>query len=208
MVTELLDLKNTVLYRDNINKAAQALLAGRIVAFPTETVYGIGVNANDSAAIDHLYSMKERPGNKQLAIMIAESDDVAKYVNEIPTIAKVLIDSFWPGPLTIVFMLHNDKSIGIRNSSNNVVSDLIRAANVAIASTSANIAGKQPAANAQQVIDNLGDKVDMILDGGPAQSRTPSTVVKVKEDRFEILRYGIIKEESIKRCLNESSVSV
>lgn len=208
MITERLDIKDEVLYWDNIKKAAQALLAGRLVAFPTETVYGLGVNADDNTAIDSLYSVKQRPGSKQLAIMIADPDDVTKYVNEVPSIAKVLIDSFWPGPLTIVFMLNHDKSIGIRNSSNHVVRDLARTANVAIASTSANITGKQPAIDAQQVINNFGDNIDVVLDGGPAHSRIPSTVVKVKDDTLEILRYGIIEEERIKRCLSENSVSV
>lgn len=208
MVTERLDLKDTVLYWDNIKKAAQALLDGKIVAFPTETVYGIGVNANDSIAIDNLYKVKQRPESKQMAIMINEADDVTKYIKEIPPVAKVLMDSFWPGPLTIVFDLSHNKSIGIRNSSNHVVRDLIKSANAAIASTSANVAGRQPAADARQVINVFGDKIDMVLDDGPAQSSTPSTVVKVKEDTFEILRYGIIEEERIKRCLNENSVSL
>lgn len=208
MVTERLDIKDEALYWDNIKKTAHALIAGKLVAFPTETVYGLGVNADDNVAIGSLYSVKQRPGNKQLAIMIADPEDVTKYVKEVPTIAKVLIDSFWPGPLTIVFMLHHDKSIGIRNSSNHVVRDLARTANVAIASTSANITGKQPAIDAQQVINSFGDNIDVVLDGGPAHSRTPSTVVRVKDDKLEILRYGIIKEERIKRCLNENSVSV
>ncbi|MFQ5963473.1 MAG: L-threonylcarbamoyladenylate synthase [Candidatus Scalinduaceae bacterium] len=206
MVTKLLDLRNAVLYRENIREAAQALISGNIIAFPTETVYGFGVEVNNSAAIKRLYSMKQRPISKKLAIMIAEPDDVTKYVKDIPPTARKLISSFWPGPLTIVFVLPGNKTIGIRNPSNHVVKDLIKCAKVEITSTSANITGRPPAINAQQVIDNLGDKIDVVLDDGPTPSRTPSTVVKIMDDSFEIIRHGLIEEERINGCLNENCI--
>jgi L-threonylcarbamoyladenylate synthase len=207
MVTELLNLKESVLYRENIEKAAQALLSGRIVAFPTETVYGIGANANDDAAINCLYKIKQRPESKKLAIMIAEPDDVKKYVKEIPPIARILIKSFWPGPLTIVFAFPDNKSIGFRNSSNRVVRDLIKVSKVEIASTSANISGEIAATDAQQIINNLGNKIDVVLDDGPTQFETPSTVIRITGDKYEIIRHGIIEEERINRCLDENCLS-
>ncbi len=207
MVTELLNLRESVSYWGDIEKAAQALLSGKIVAFPTETLYGIGVNADDSAATNCLYRVKQRPEDKKLAIMIAEPDDVKKYVKEIPPIARILIKSFWPGPLTIVFVLPDNKSIGFRNSSNRVVRDLIKFAKVEIASTSANISGKIPATDAQQVITNLGDKIDMVLDDGPTRFKTPSTVVKIMDDKLEIIRHGVIEEKRINRCLDENCLS-
>ncbi len=207
MTTELLNLKESASYWENIEKAAQALLSGKIVAFPTETVYGIGVNANDDAAVNCLYKVKLRPESKKLAIMIAEPDDVTKYVKDISPIARTLIKSFWPGPLTIVFVLSDNKSIGFRNSHNHVVRDLIKTAKVEIASTSANVSGEIPATEAQQVIDSFGDKIDMVLDDGPTQCKTPSTVIKIMDDTFEIIRHGVIEEERINRCLDESCIS-
>ncbi len=207
MVTELLNLRESASYWGDIEKAAQALLSGKIVAFPTETLYGIGVNADDSTATNCLYRVKQRPESKKLAIMIAEPDDVTKYVKEIPPIARILIKSFWPGPLTIVFALPDNKSIGFRNSSNRVVRDLIKFAKVEIASTSANISGKIPATDAQQVITNFGDKIDVVLDDGPTQFKTPSTVVKIMDDKLEIIRHGVIEEERINRCLDENCLS-
>lgn len=208
MAIEYLNLKDTALYRGNIKKAAAALLAGKIVAFPTETVYGLGVNADDNAAIDRLYSAKNRPGSKQLSIMIAGSEDVTKYVKDIPPAAKVLIDTFWPGPLTLVFDLPDNKTLGIRNPHNQIVKDLIKASKVTIASTSANITGNQPATDAQQVMNELGNEIDVVLDDGPTQSRTSSTVVKIMNDTYEIIRCGIIGKERIDRCLNENSISI
>jgi L-threonylcarbamoyladenylate synthase len=208
MVTELLDLKKSISYWENIEKAAQALLSGRIVAFPTETVYGIGVNANDAAARRSLYKIKKRSESKKLAIMIGSPDDITKYVKDIPPIARILIKSFWPGPLTIVFMLPDNKSIGFRNSSNRVVRDLIKLSKVEIASTSANISGEIPATDAQQVMDNFCDKIDIVLDDGPTKFKTPSTVVKIMGDTFEIIRHGVIEEERIKRCLDENCLSI
>ncbi len=207
MVTELLNLKESVSYWGNIEKAAQALLSGKIVAFPTETVYGIGVNAKDSAATSSLYRVKQRPESKKLALMIAKPDDVTKYVKEIPPIARILIKSFWPGPLTIVFVLPDNKSIGFRNSSNRVVRDLIKFAKVEIASTSANMSGEIPATDARQVINNFGDKIDVVLDDGPTQFKKPSTVVKIMDDTFKIIRHGVIEEERINRCLDENCLS-
>jgi L-threonylcarbamoyladenylate synthase len=208
MAIENLNLKDPSQYRENINKAAEALFAGKIIAFPTETVYGLGVNADDNEAIDRLYSVKNRPRNKQMSIMIAESEDVTKYVKEVSPIAKVLIDSFWPGPLTLVFDLPDNKTLGIRNPSNQIVKDVIKTSKVTIASTSANITGSQPAIDAQQVINEIGDKINMVLDDGPTKSRTPSTVVKILDDAYEILRHGIIEKERIDRCLNENSISI
>jgi L-threonylcarbamoyladenylate synthase len=208
MVTELLNLKKSISYWENIEKAAQALLSGRIVAFPTETVYGIGVNANDAAARRSLYKIKKRSESKKLAIMIGSPDDITKYVKDIPPIARILIKSFWPGPLTIVFMLPDNKSIGFRNSSNRVVRDLIKLSKVEIASTSANISGEIPATDAQQVMDNFCDKIDIVLDDGPTKFKTPSTVVKIMGDTFEIIRHGVIEEERIKRCLDENCLSI
>ena len=208
MTAKTLNLKNPDTYWENIKIAAKALLSGKIVAFPTETVYGIGVCADNDSAIDDLYIVKRRPRHKELSIMIAELDDVTKHVKHIPPIARRLISSFWPGPLTIIFDLSDNRTLGIRNSSNRVVRDLINTAGKSIVSTSANISGMSPAIDAQQVISNFADKVEVVLDGGPAEAGKPSTVVKVVDNTFEIIRNGVIEEERLNRCLNEDCLSI
>ena len=121
MTAEILCLNDKDRYLENIRTAAQALRSGRIVAFPTETVYGLGVCADNDTVIDNLYSAKQRSRDKKLSIMIAEPDDVRKHVKQITPIANKLISSFWPGPLTIIFDLPDNRTVGIRNSSHHVV---------------------------------------------------------------------------------------
>ncbi len=208
MTAEILCLNDTDRYLENIRTAAQALRSGGIVAFPTETVYGLGVCADNDTAIDNLYSVKRRPRNKELSILIAEPNDVTKHVKHISPIAGRLISSFWPGPLTIVFDLSGNRTLGIRNSSNRVVRDLINTAGISIVSTSANISGRPPAIDAQQVISNFSDKVDVVLDGGSAEAGRPSTVVKIVDNTFEIIRHGVIGKERLNRCLNEDCLSI
>lgn len=208
MTAEILNLKIPDTYRENIKIAAEALLSGKIVAFPTETVYGLGVCADNNAAIDNLYRVKQRSRDKKLSIMIATPEEVTKHVKQIPPIAEKLIRAFWPGPLTIILKLDDNSTVGLRNPDNRVIRDLINAVEKPIVSTSANISGKPPAIDAQQVIVNFSDKIDVILDGGPAETGDPSTIVKILDDTFEIVRHGVIKEERLNRCLNEDCFSI
>ena len=208
MTAKILNLKNPDTYTENIKAAADALLSGKIVAFPTETVYGLGVCSDGSAAIDNLYRVKQRSRDKKLSIMIAKSEEVTKYVKQIPLIAEKLISSFWPGPLTIILELDDKSTVGLRNPDNRVIRDLINAVEIPIASTSANISGMAPAIDAQQVVTNFSDKIDIVLDGGPAEAGSPSTIVKISDDTFEIIRHGVIGKERLNRCLNEDCFSI
>lgn len=208
MTAKILNLRNSDTYRENIKIAASALLSGKIVAFPTETVYGLGVNADNNTAIDNLYRVKQRSRDKQLSIMIATSEDVSKYVKQIPPIAEKLMSSFWPGPLTIIFELEDNSTVGLRNPDNHFIRDLINAVAIPIASTSANTSGSPPATDAQQVISSFSEIIDVVLDGGPAEAGNPSTIVKIFDDTFEIVRHGVIGKERLNRCLNEDCFSI
>ncbi len=208
MMAKLLNLKDPSLYWENIRIASQALLSGGIVAFPTESVYGLGVCADNESAINNLYNIKQRSRNKQFAIMISNPEDVKKYVKHISPIAEKLISSFWPGPLTIIFVLEDNRTVGIRNPSNLVIKDLINTVEFPIVSTSANISGSAPAIDAQNVINNFSDKIDIILDGGCAEAGIHSTIVKISNDTFNIIRHGVIEEERLNRCLNEGCISI
>ncbi len=208
MTAKILDLKNPDTYTENIKIAADALLSGKIVAFPTETVYGLGVCSDNSAAIDNLYRVKQRSKDKKLSIMILQPEDVTKYVKQIPLIAERLISAFWPGPLTIILNIGDKSTVGLRNPDNRVIRDLINAVEIPIASTSANISGRAPAIDAQQVVINFSNKIDLVLDGGPAEAGNPSTIVKISDDTFEIIRHGVIGKERLNRCLNEDCFSI
>ena len=208
MTAKILNLKNPDTYTENIKVAANALLSGKIVAFPTETVYGLGVCADNNTAIDNLYSVKRRSRDKKLSIMISKTEEVSKYVKHVPLIAKKLIGAFWPGPLTIILDLDDNSTVGLRNPDNRVIRDLINEVAVPIASTSANISGWYPAIDAQQVINNFSDKIDVVLDGGPAEAGSPSTVVKIWDDTYKIIRHGVIGKERLSRCLNEDCFSI
>ena len=208
MTAKILNLKNPDTYTENIKVAANALLSGKIVAFPTETVYGLGVCADNNTAIDNLYSVKRRSRDKKLSIMISKTEEVSKYVKHVPLIAKKLIGAFWPGPLTIILDLDDNSTVGLRNPDNRVIRDLINEVAVPIASTSANISGWYPAIDAQQVISNFSDKIDVVLDGGPAEAGNPSTVVKIWDDTYKIIRHGVIGKERLSRCLNEDCFSI
>jgi len=208
MTAKILSLNYSSTYWQNIRIAAQALLSGRIVAFPTETVYGLGVCADNNSAVDSLYRAKQRPKQKELSIMIASPEDVVKHVKHISPVARRLMHSFWTGPLTIIFDIPDNRTVGIRNSSHHVVRDLLNTSKISIVSTSANISGMSPATDAQQVIRFFADKVDVVLDGGTAEGGKPSTVVKILDDTFEIIRYGVIEEERLNRCLNEDCLSI
>ncbi len=208
MTSKILNLKNPYNYGENIKIAAKALLSGKIVAFPTETVYGLGVCADNNDAIDDLYSVKQRSRDKKLAIMIARPEEVTNYVKHIPPIAEKMISAFWPGPLTIILELDDKSTVGLRNPDNRVIRDLINEVEIPIASTSANISGGSPAIDAQQVRNNFSDKIDIILDGGPADAGTPSTIVKIWDDTYKIIRHGVIGKERLNRCLNEDCFSI
>jgi L-threonylcarbamoyladenylate synthase len=208
MTAKILNLKNPDTYTENIKVAANALLSGKIVAFPTETVYGLGVCADNSAAIDNLYRVKQRSRDKKSSIMISKSEEVSKYVKHVPLIAEKLISAFWPGPLTIIMDTDDNSTVGLRNPDNRVIRDLINEVGIPIASTSSNISGESPAIDVQQVINNFSDKIDVILDGGPAEAGRPSTIVKIWDDTYEIIRHGVIGKERLSRCLNEDCFSV
>ncbi|MFN3532507.1 MAG: L-threonylcarbamoyladenylate synthase [Candidatus Brocadia sp.] len=208
MDTIVLNLRDQNLYSRHIEAAAQALRAGQLVAFPTETVYGLGAHRDNVKAVERIYKVKKRLEEKRLTLMIADPDDVKKYVDHFSNTAKRLMESFWPGALAIIFPLKNGSDISIRLPDNTVARDLIRAAKVPIVTTSANISGYPPSTDAQQVLMDFRGKIPIILDGGSTRFRSPSTVLRLKDDTFEILRQGIISEAMIRSRLEKSLVNV
>lgn len=208
METIVLNVRKKEFYWNYIEAAAQALRKGELVAFPTETVYGLGAHRDNPEAIELIYKVKSRPEEKKLTLMIADRADIEKYVDSFSDTAKRLMDFFWPGALAIIFPLKNGSDISIRLPDNAIARDLIRTAKVPIVTTSANISGYPPATDAQQVLMDLKGKIHMILDGGSTRFRSPSTIVRVKDRDIEIVRRGIITENIIRSCLENNLIKV
>ena len=193
-------------------EAADILKAGGLVAFPTETVYGIGANALMPKAVTGIYEAKGRPSDNPLIVHVAQAEDVAKYVAEIPTLAKTLMDAFWPGPLTMIFK-KNDivpegitgglNTVAIRVPSHPVARGIIKASGLPIAAPSANLSGKPSPTLASHVIEDLRGRVDMIVDGGDANIGLESTVLDMTQTLPMILRPGGVTKEMLEEVIGQ-----
>ncbi len=190
-----------------IQQAARILASGGLVAFPTETVYGIGANAHDSAAIRRLRAVKQRPPDKPFSVHIAAKEELAKHVGQVPIAGRKLVDAFWPGPLTILFGRMAD-AVGVRFPAHEIAIAFIRACGVPVVAPSANLSGQKPAAAAEEVARTFGEKIDALLDAGPAPLAQSSTVVRVWRSGWEMVRTGIISESAIERALKTNVLFV
>ncbi len=188
-----------------IFEAAAALRAGGVIAYPTETFYGLGALVSLGAAVERLAGAKGRPDGKPLPLLAADLAQVAQ-VTELDPLARRLAEAFWPGPLTLVLParpgLHpaitgGDASVGIRVTSSAVAAALARAAGGPLVSTSANLAGAPPAASASDLDPTLRDRLDLVLDAGPTPGGLPSTVVAVEGGRLRLLRTGAVAAAAI-----------
>jgi len=190
-----------------IKEAAEILASGGLVAFPTETVYGVGANAGDAAAVERLRALKERPEGKPFSVHIADRAELAGLVNPVPVIAQKLMDKFWPGPLTIVFG-RSDDAAGVRLPSHEIAAAFLRACGVPVVAPSANLAGEAPAVSADEVRAALGGRVDAVLAGGAAPLGQPSTVVRVWRTGWGVLREGAVPSAEVERALRRNIVFV
>lgn len=205
---------NTLIISDLIQlpKAAHLLKEGGLVATPTETVYGLAANAFDEDAVAHIFKAKGRPNDNPLIVHIASLDGLEELVSEIPPKAKLLMDAFWPGPLTLIFEASSKvpdivraglPSVAVRFPSHPIMQSLIKLAGVPVAAPSANLSGKPSPTNAQRVIEDLNGKVAAIIDGGDCSVGLESTVVDITSDIPTILRPGGITEAMLKSVVGE-----
>jgi protein-tyrosine phosphatase len=213
----VIDVRNAEDARDVIHRAVQALAEGRLVAFPTETVYGIGASACHGEAIERLLALKQRKQNTPFAIAIKSAEEAIDFVPDMSPLARRLARRCWPGPVTLVVDSHHpdglaaqlparvreavspNGTIGLRVPANEILLDVLRMLAGPIALTSANRHGEPEAATAEEVARSVGDNVDLILDDGPCRYGQPSSVVRVYENRFEVLREGVVAEGTLKR---------
>jgi len=189
-----------------IERASQLILQGGVVAFPTETFYGLGADAGDVVALQKVFQIKGREENKPLLLLVADRAWVQDLVKKISPAAEALIERFWPGPLTLVFeasahlppiLTANTGKVGLRVSSHPVTQALVQAVGRAITGTSANLSGQASPSLAAQVSQALGRKVDAILDGGKTAGGLGSTVLDVSAVLPKIIRQGAISQEEL-----------
>jgi L-threonylcarbamoyladenylate synthase len=185
----------------SIALAVTVLRSGGLVAFPTETVYGLGANALDAAAVDRIYAAKGRPQYNPLIVHVAAADQVLDVASNFDERARRLAARFWPGPLTIVLPKRSEipesvtaglPSVAVRVPSHSIAQALLRAARVPVAAPSANRSTQLSPTTAAHVAKSLGDAVDLILDGGPTTVGIESTVVDLTSNRATLLRPGVI----------------
>ena len=181
--------------------AAGVIRRGGLVAFPTETVYGIAASLGSRKAISRLSRAKNRPGNKPYTVHIAGVNIIRKMGCRITKRAKALMDRYWPGPLTIVLRSRYGGTVGFRMPANLVALRLIAGVKVPIVAPSANPGGSKPPVRASQVLKRLGGMVDIVIDAGPAEIGVESTVVDMSVEPFKVLREGAIKASMIKKVL-------
>jgi L-threonylcarbamoyladenylate synthase len=198
-----------------ILKAAKIIQKGGIVAFPTETVYGLGADAFNPLAVARIFEVKRRPSFDPLIVHVANPAGVEKLVKEIPSNAKKLIKRFWPGPLTVVLFKEEDipdivtaglRTIAIRMPSHPMALSLIRKSHSPVAAPSANLFGYLSPTTAEHVREQLGDQVDLILDGGPCSVGVESTIVSFLEERPKLLRPGGVSLEEIESIIGKVDV--
>lgn len=189
-----------------IDKAAAIIRSGGIVAFPTETFYGLAADPFNPLALQRIFELKMRPAEKAVLVLIDHIRRLDLLVTEVPSLYHSLMSRWWPGPLTLVFpcrmevpplLTGETGTIAVRISSNPLAQALVRAVGGPITATSANISGHEPAATVHEVIDQFGGKLDYVLDGGRTPGSGGSTIVYMKGDTLELVRPGVIPFEKL-----------
>ena len=178
-----------------IREAAGLLRRGGLVAFPTETVYGLGANLEDPQAIQELYRVKHRPFEKQVTLHIAHFKQVESQGVEVSPLAWMLMERFWPGPLTLILARLDGSTLGFRMPRHPVALELIRQAQVPVVAPSANLSGEAAPRTAQEVMETFSDQIDLVLDGGRTPLGIGSTVVDLTKEIPQILRPGVLEEQ-------------
>ena len=185
----------------HVARAVERLRLGSVIAFPTDTLYAVGARARDPVAVARLYHAKQRPTGQPMIWLVSGRDQVEPDAL-VTDAAADLMRRFWPGPLTIVLTAraHGDgRTIAVRAPDHQVALTLLRSLGEPIASSSANPAGQPPPVDANQVIAAIGDRIDLVLDGGPCHIGKPSTIVDLSGPAPRILRQGAIEASELIR---------
>jgi L-threonylcarbamoyladenylate synthase len=198
-----------------IEEAALILRGGGLVAFPTETVYGLGANALDGRAVARIFKAKGRPSDNPIIVHVAGREQVSALTESLPAAAEMLMDAYWPGPLTLVLPVGEIvprevtaglRTVAVRMPDHPVALALIRAAGVPVAAPSANMSGRPSPTSAEHVLEDLKGRIEAVLDGGPAWVGVESTVLDMTSKAPVVLRPGGITPEDLRDVLGEVEV--
>ena len=201
-----------------IHKAIDVLNSGGIIAYPTETFYGLGVRFDIVGSLRRLYDLKRRPREKAMPLIIGHAGLLCEIVlpawlGHVPSPVTSLMNRFWPGPLTLLlpakeglseFLTAGSGTIAVRVPGESFALRLARTAGFPITATSANLSGMPPAASGREVLRHFDDRIDLLIDGGETSGRLPSTIVDASGKRARIVREGAIEREELENCLVRS----
>ena len=205
-------MKTNIFGKEGISEAAEILKQGGLVAFPTETVYGLGGNGLDKEAAKKIYAAKGRPSDNPLILHVSSIEEVIPLVKALPEKAKKLMEAFWPGPLTLVLPKSDIvpkestgglETVALRSPENALTLALIRACGFPIAGPSANLSGRPSPTEASHVLEDLGGRIEGILEDGAVGIGVESTIVDLSEDCPTLLRPGAITIEDLEEVLGE-----
>lgn len=184
------------------SRARDALAAGGVIAYPTDTFYGLGVDPKNAAAVRKLFLIKDRLPDQPILLLLPHAGGVRDWAASLPPKAEKLMQQYWPGPLTLVFRARAEVvpeltagtgTIGLRVPGNELTREFLEFLDMALTGTSANLSGGPSPQTAEEAAAALGDRVDLILDGGPTTGGKPSTVVDVTQNCLRVVREGAVK---------------
>ena len=199
----------------NLRQAIASLNRGDVIVFPTETVYGLGADALNPAAVEKVFQLKGRNPDTPIPIIVADQAMLNGLVEKIPWIARTLMEQFWPGPLTLVLpaasdtpkqLLNRTGGVGVRISSQPIVTRLARELGRPLTATSANPSGEPAASTIEQAQNYFAGKIEIFLDGGQLPSKTGSSVIEVIDGRIKIIREGEISLEQLAATIGSKNI--
>ena len=212
-----IDLDDETVFRTQMVKIKRILNLGGVMAFPTDTFYGLGATVFNRKAVSRIFKIKQRPKDKPLLTLVASAYQANSMALEITPTAEILIEKLWPGPLTILFSAHphlpsqltaNTGKIGIRQPGNEMVRKLLSGIGFPITATSANISGTENVTTAKEVEETLGSQIDLIVDGGAAPGGKESTILDVTLSPSLLVREGAVTREEIDAILDTPCIAV
>ena len=201
-----------ILKENQLNEAAELLKQGEVIAFPTETVYGLGVIYDSKEAYDELVKVKRRPPTKPFTLMLADKEDVEKFA-QLNNVSRAIVDKLMPGQITMItkaqpglpnWCVSDVGNIGIRIADYDLIRDLIRKTGKPLLVPSANKSGEQPGTTAKEVVDAFGGEIAAVIDGKTV-SNMPSTIVLVEDKYTDIFREGAVKIDDIKKAIQKEN---
>ena len=195
-----------------LDQAVGCLRAGGLVAYPTDTVYGLGAAADNDDAVRRLFQVKQRPSDKPLPLLLASTEQVAEVATDVPAVARRLMEAFWPGGLTIVLRrapsyrslaLGGGDTVAVRVPDHPIPRELVATLGRPVTGTSANRSGGPAPLTAADVREQLGGQIDLIIDGGPCRGGTESTVIDCTVAPPRLLREGAVPRGDVERVIGD-----